>query len=176
MHKRHGAEAGSRRCAGALLSKRGLESAHEDAEYRSHGVAFVSKQVTHVFGDRKHPLARGDPGEHVVCEVGGRLDHAPRVARGTDAPRPARERHEEIVPASVAPRPSNAVRGHPAFEVLAKYDLDITWDRVDPCSALARQSEKGLQVFPDEAVEKRSFRPTGTIKRRCLGASCGCQG
>jgi hypothetical protein len=27
-------------------------------------------------------------------------------------------------------------------------------------------------VFPDQAVEKRSFRPPGTIERRCLGAIC----
>jgi hypothetical protein len=117
----------------------------------------------------------GDFREHMVGQVSGRLDHAPRVTGGTESTELTGERHKEIIPARLAPGSCDAIGRQSAFDVLAKRPFYVTWNRLDLRIPLSCQGEVGLQVFADQAVQQRSFLSPRSIERWCSRTGYGCK-
>ena len=99
----HGAEAGAGHGAGTAPAERRLDRPQEHAEQAAGDFGLLAQVVpSDALGDRQHPLAERDPGQDLVDQVGGGLDHAARRARGTDIAALATEGDQEVVAAAGA--------------------------------------------------------------------------
>src|SRR5207249_641107 len=82
--------------------------AHRDAEDRAAERVIVGEKVAQAVRQREHPLAYGDVRQDVIDEVGGLLGHPPAATTGTEAASLARERHEALERAILAPNAREA--------------------------------------------------------------------
>ena len=82
------------------------------------------QEGTETLGEREHPLARREVGQHVIREMGGELGHAARVAGGADAPALAGERDQALVAAVLTAGASEPVRQDAAAQVSTEVLLD----------------------------------------------------
>jgi X-Pro dipeptidyl-peptidase len=104
---------------------------------------------------REDPLPDGQPGEHLVGEIGGHLGHAPCVAGGADAATLATEGDEPLVAAGVTASAGKAVSQDPAAEVGSEIALDPGRDAATHGNLVLGRSEEGLQVVLNDGVEGR---------------------
>ena len=74
----------------------------KDAQHHSEHWHGALNGVTKPLGNRRHPRAHRQAGESVVAQVGRRLHHPPRGARGADSPAVAGEGYKVVVPTVAA--------------------------------------------------------------------------
>ena len=107
---------------------------------------------------RQYPLAHRQAGKDVIREVRRRLHHAPRVARGAEAPAFAGIGHEVVVPAIVTPGSGKAMCKDAAFQIFTKRLADIGLGGVVVGLAVeltcTGQLKPGLEVLGDGLVQK----------------------
>jgi hypothetical protein len=128
------------------------------------------KEGSEAFGNGEDDLADGYVGNNVIHQVNCSLGHAPGVAGGAGAPALAGERDEEVVPTGGASDPSEAVGQDTALEVAPEFLFHMIRHAVSHGVGLIGQGQVGLQVLPDDAVERRSL---GTAPPVGLGRDAG---
>ena len=106
------------------------------------------------FGQGKDPLADGDVGEDVIDQVGCGPGHTLGGAGGAGSPALAGKGHQEVVAATRASSPSEAVGQDATRQVAPELFLHVVRYAVAHGIGLIGQGEVGLQVFPDDAVER----------------------
>ena len=99
-------------------------------------------------GDRhRHdPLARGDPGNDLLDQVGGGLGHAPPGTGGTKPPPLAAEGQQQLVVAGVTAQPQKAMREDAALQVVVQFALPhrrVSLSRRDQRRARRERSPDG---------------------------------
>jgi site-specific DNA recombinase len=115
VHEGDGSEAGAGRRAGAGSPQRRFDGPQVNPQHGADRLGPVAQEPAHSLGHREHPLAHGHARQHAVGQRGRRLDHAPRVAAGAQAPRAAGKRHQEVEPAARAAHAGEAVGQDAAF-------------------------------------------------------------
>jgi hypothetical protein len=163
VEETHGAERGLRWCARAGLSEGSAQGPEQDVKDGRGGAGPVMEEGAEALGEGEHELAHGDAGNDVIDQVGCGSGHTLGVAGGAGAPALARKRDEEIVPTGGASDPSKAVGQDSAFEVAPQSPLHVRRDSVAQGIGFVGQSEIGLQVFPDDAVERGGLGPAAAI-------------
>jgi hypothetical protein len=102
-----------------------LHRTEEDVQRQSLYGRVALQVVAQALRHRQHPLAHRQPRHDVVRQMGGGLDHAPRVAGRTHAPALTRVGDEEVVTALATAGTGKAVGENATFEVAAKFVLDV---------------------------------------------------
>ena len=148
----------------------------EDAQHHVEHSPVTLHEVAQSLRDGEHPLAHRQTRKEVIGEVGRRLHHAPRVARGADATALAGIGHEVVVPAVITPGPGKAVRKNATFQILAKGLADIGLGGV--VVALAVELDRtgqlipGLEVLGYGLVEQSTLGVAGVVELwLCTGLS-----
>ncbi len=114
----------------------------------------VMEEGPEAFGDGQDPLTDGYVGDDVVHQVSRRPGHPLGVTGGTNASGLARESDQELVTTAGAPGPSKAVGQDAACQVAPELLLHMIRYAVAHGVGLIGQGQVGLQVFPDDAVER----------------------
>jgi len=107
--------AGSAGCLGALAQP-AEDCADEDAAHRTAQSGIEGQQEADAVGERQHPLAHADFGQHRVHEVRRRIRHPPAGARGTEAAAFARESDQLVLAALRATQARESVGKDAASE------------------------------------------------------------
>src|SRR5439155_14564675 len=158
LDHRHGAappvaHARARRAA-AIEPEHG---AYGDAEHRAAERMIVRKKIAQAVRQGEHPLAQGNARQDVIDEVGGLLRHAAAATAGTEAASLARERHEALERAVLAPNPCEASAERSARQELAELALDEAGEAA-AVGAVSSLAQEGLQVLADDAMEDGALR------------------
>jgi hypothetical protein len=134
------------------------------------GPGAVVEKRPQAFGNREDELAHGHVGNDVVHQVSRRLGHAPGVAGRAGTPALAGKRHQEVVPATRASGPCKAVGQDAASQIASELFLHMIRHAVAHGIGLVGQGQVGLQVFPDDAVQRGGLGAAPTIG---LGTGAG---
>src|SRR5438093_1606241 len=97
-----------------------------DAEDRAAELVVPGEEVAQAVGQAEHPLAHRDVREDTIDQVCRLLRHAAAATTRTEAASFAREGHEALVGAVVAPHAREAPREHTARQELPELALDET--------------------------------------------------
>src|SRR5512143_306256 len=100
--------------------------------------------------------------------MGGGLDHAPGVAGRTHAPALARVGDQEVVPALATPGAGETLGKDAAFEVAAKFALDVGRHRTAR-RTVTREFEPGRQVALHGAIEQCALGLAAAVERGARG-------
>jgi len=157
MEEADGAERGLRWCARAGLAQGGRKGPEEDMKDSAGGTRPVVEVWPQTLGNGEHELAHREVGNDVVYQVGGRLRHALSPTRGTGASGPARERHQELIATTRAASPGEPVGQEAALQIAPELLFHVIRQAVTYWIGLVGQGEVGLQVLPDDAVERSSL-------------------
>jgi hypothetical protein len=124
--------------------------------------------VAQAFRHRQHALAHWQPRHDVLGQMGGGLDHAPRVAGRTHPPALTRVGYRQVVTALATAGTGKAVGENAAFEVAAKFALDVGRHR-SARRTVTREFEPGRQVALHGAIEQCAFWLAAAIARGARG-------
>jgi hypothetical protein len=154
MEEADSPETGGGRCGGAGFSQGCPEGPEEDVKDGAGGPGPVVEVRPQTLGNGEDELAHGYVGDDVVHQVGRRLGHALRSARGTRASGLARESDQELKTTTRAPSPRESVGQDAALQIAPKLLFHVIRHTVAHGVGLVGQGEVGLQVFPDDAVQR----------------------
>jgi len=166
MQEADRAHGGRCRSGGAGLPEGGLEGPEEDVKDGAGGPGSVMEEGAEAFGNGEDELAHRHVGNDVVHQVGGRLGHALGAAGGAGAPALAGERDEEVVPTGGASDPSEAVGQDAALQVAPEFLFHVIRYAVADGAhgiGLMGQGEVGLQVLPDDAMQRGGLGTASAI-------------
>ncbi len=127
---------------------------HEDREHVAHERRVVGKPVAQCEGQREHPLAHGDLGQHAIGQMCGGVGHPAAAARGTETAALAREGDDAIETTAVAVNAQESVGKDPAAQEGAKLARDEAGHRSFACM---RASKEGLEFLLHQLVEAARF-------------------
>ena len=112
---------------------------------------------------REHPLAHGNVRQDVIDEVGGLLRHAAAATARTETASLARERHQALEGAVLAPNPCEASAERSARQELAELALDEA-GKSAAVGAVGGLAQEGFQVLAHDAMEDGALRGPGLIR------------
>ena len=134
-----------------------------DAEDRAAELVVPGEEVAHAVGQAEHPLAHRDVREDVIDQVCRLLRHAAAATTRTEAASFAREGHEALVGAVVAPHAREASAERAAGQELPELALDET-GKAPAVGAVGDLAQERFQVVADDAMEDRALRGPGLIR------------
>jgi hypothetical protein len=161
-----GADLGVGGGAGAVVAQPGADGPEQDPEHGAGEGGVVVEEGTDPLGDGEHPLPDRERRQDLVVQVGGDLDHPAGVAGGADAAALAREGHEALGGAVVAPDSGEAVGQDAAAEVGAEVLLDPARHALAPRVGLGGPGQEDPDVVLDNGVEGRGWAGGGGRRRR----------
>jgi hypothetical protein len=166
MEKDDGPKGGGSGSRWTCLSQGRLKAPKQDVENCAGGPGPVVKEGSEAFGDGKHHLTHGHVGKDVVHQVGSCFGHALGAAGGAGAPAFAGKGHEEGVAAGRPPSPGEPMSQDAALEVAPELLFHVIRHAVAHGAhgvGFVGQGQVGLQVFPNDAVERGGFGPAASV-------------
>jgi hypothetical protein len=136
----------------------GEERSQERAKDLARETGVVGAAVAQWVGEGEDPLPDRHLWENAIDEVRGGVGHAAAAAGGAETTAFAGERHEPIVPTSVAVQAQEAVGEDAAAEEGAELLLDETRRRP---IAVSGAGEEGLELLANGAVQGGLIRRSG---------------
>jgi hypothetical protein len=120
----------------------------------------ISQSVPKWDWKREHPLPHRGFGKHSIDEMRCGVGHPSARARRTETTPLARERNQPLFAAALAANPQKTPGEDPAIQERTKLALHKTRHRP---ARLLRVGKKGLEVLPDDAVEKCLLRRAARV-------------
>jgi hypothetical protein len=163
MEKAHGAHGGGLRSRWAGFFEGSRQGPKEDVKDSAGGPGSVMEVGSQALGDGQNPLSHRHVGKDMVHQVRSRFGHALGVTGGAGASALAGKGHEEVVAAGCASSPGEPMSQDAALQVASELRFHVVGYAVAHGVGLIGQGEVGLQVFPDDTVERGGFGAPTTI-------------